>query len=75
MSVPEEFAGEMKAHAMLFRRGFGSVKVEVSLHDVTWRTSIFPSKDGGYFLPIKVDVLRRTGVSAGDDVMISLELI
>lgn len=75
MSVPEEFAGEIKAHALVFRRGFRSVKVEVSLHDVTWRTSIFPSKDGGYFLPVKIDVLRRAGIAAGDDVMVNLELL
>ena len=75
MSVPEEFAGEIKAHAMMFRRGFGSVKVEVCLHDVTWRTSIFPSKSGGYFLPVKIDVLRRTGILAGDEVTVELELL
>lgn len=76
MSVPEELAGEIKAQAMLVRRGFGSVRVEVTLHDVTWRTSVFPSKDtGGYFLPIKIGVLRKTGVVAGDDVTVELELL
>ena len=75
MSVPEDFAGEIKAHALMFRRGFGSVKVQVCLHDVTWRTSIFPSKDGSYFLPVKIDVLRRTGLSAGDQVTVELELL
>lgn len=75
MSVPENFAGDIKAHAMLVRRGFGSVKVEVSVDDVTWRTSIFPSKSGGYFLPVKIDVLRKTGISAGDEVTVGLELL
>ena len=76
MSVPAELAGEIKAHSMLVRRGFGSVRVEVTLDDVTWRTSVFPSKDtGGYFLPVKVDVLRKTGVAAGDQVTVELELL
>ena len=76
MSVPAELSGEIRAHSMLVRRGFGSVKVEVTLNDVTWRTSVFPSKDtGGYFLPVKMDVLRLTGIVAGDEVTVDLELL
>lgn len=76
MSVPAELSGEIRAHSMLVRRGFGSVKVEVTLDDVTWRTSVFPSKGtGGYFLPVKMDVLRRTGIAAGDEVTVDLELL
>lgn len=76
MSVPAELAGEIRAHAMLVRRGFGSVKVEVTVQDFIWRTSIFPSKStGGYFLPVKIDVLRNTGIAAGDEVTVELELL
>ena len=76
MSVPPELSGEIRAHSMLARRGFGSVRVEVTLDDVTWRTSVFPSKStGGYFLPVKMDVLRKTGFAAGDDVTVELELL
>lgn len=76
MSVPLDLAGEIKAHALGCPRGFGSVKVEVSIDDVTWRTSIFPSKsDGGYFLPVKMDVIRRTEIAAGDEVTVGLKLL
>ena len=76
MSVPEDISGEIRAHSLLVRRGFGSVKVEVTLDDVIWRTSVFPSKSsGGYFLPVKIDVVRRTGIAAGDLVSIQLELL
>lgn len=76
MSVPEENSGEIHAHALMIRRGFGSVKVEVTLDDVTWRTSVFPSKStGGYFLPVKIDVVRKTGIAAGDEVTVELELL
>jgi hypothetical protein len=52
------------------------VKVEVTVDDFTWRTSIFPSKDsGGYFLPVKIEVLRNTGIAAGDLVRVALELL
>jgi len=76
MSVPEELSGEIRAHSMLVRRGFGSVRVEATIGDVTWRTSVFPSKSsGGYFLPVKIDVCRKEGLVAGDKVTVELELL
>lgn len=76
MSVPEEISGEIRAHGLLVRRGFGSVRVEATVQDFTWRTSVFPSKSsGGYFLPIKMEVLRNTGIAAGDEVTVELELL
>ncbi|HSR00911.1 MAG TPA: DUF1905 domain-containing protein [Sphingomicrobium sp.] len=76
MSVPDELSGEIRAHAMLLRRGFGSVRVEATIGEVTWRTSVFPSKgSGGYFLPVKIDVCRRLGIAAGDEVEVELELL
>lgn len=76
MSVPEELSGEIRAHALFVKRGFGSVRVEARIDDFTWRTSMFPSKsNGGYFLPVKIEVLRRTGIAAGDEVEVKLELL
>ena len=52
------------------------MKVEVTVDGFTWRTSVFPSKDtGGYFLPVKMDVLRKTGIAAGEDVTAELDLL
>lgn len=73
--LPDDQAGEVKVHAMETPRGFGSVKVEAALGDVTWRTSLFPRRTGGYFLPVKIDVCRRAAISAGDEVSVALELL
>lgn len=76
MSVPEELSSEIRAHALMVRRGFGSVRVEVTLDGVTWRTSVFPSKSsGGYFLPVKMDVVRKADIAAGDEVTVRLALV
>ena len=82
LAVPADEAVEIKAHSFGTRRGFGSARVEATINPstssgqaVTWRTSVFPQKSGGYILPIKADVRRRAGVSAGDEVVCSLELI
>ena len=57
-------------------RGFGGVKVEVTVGGSTWRTSIFPdSKAGAYVLPMKRAVLRAEGIEEGDLVAARLRLV
>lgn len=75
ITVPEEHSTEIHGHAILALRGFGSVRIEACLHDVTWRTSVFPMKSGGYFLPVKKDILRKTGIIAGEKVAVELALL
>ena len=75
ITVPEEFSGEIRAHAMAALRGFGSVRVEATIGDFTWQTSVFPVKSGGYILPVKAEVRRKTGVASGDAVTVTLELV
>lgn len=75
LTVPEELSDEVRAHSLISPRGFRSVKVEATIGDVTWRTSIFPMKSGGYFLPVKADVRRKARIAAGDEVEFSLELL
>ena len=56
--------------------GFGSVKVEVTVGHVTWRTSVFPDdKRGTFVLPIKKEVRARNSLVAGSAVEVSLEIV
>ena len=57
------------------RRGFGSVKVTVTLGRSRWQTSLFPNKDGSWFLPVKKPVRVAEGLEYGDPVEVELELI
>jgi hypothetical protein len=77
LTIPPDEAVEIRlaSAASGVRRGFGSVPVEAAINGVAWRTSIFPQKSGGYILPIKADVRKRTGVAAGDEVTLSLSLL
>jgi hypothetical protein len=75
ITIPEEISGEIRAQSLLRRGGFGSVRVEVSIEDVTWRTSVFPQKSGGYILPVKADVRRRADIAEGENVGLTLEII
>ena len=75
ITVPEEQSHEIRAHCLASMRGFKSARVEARIGDVRWRTSVFPMKSGGYFLPIKKEVRRKAGVAAGDEVIVELELL
>ena len=75
ITVPEEQSAEIRAQAFAGPRGFGSVRVKATIEDVSWRTSVFPQKSGGYILPVKSAVRRRAGIAAGDEVTVRLELV
>jgi hypothetical protein len=75
VTVPEEQSDEIRAHCLASMRGFKSARVEATIHDVTWRTSLFPMKSGGYFLPVKKEVRCRAAIAAGEDVTVRLELL
>lgn len=75
ITVPEALSDEIRAHCLLNMRGFKSARVEARIDDVSWRTSVFPMKSGGYVLPVKADVRRKVGIAAGDEVTVELELL
>ncbi len=75
VTVPEEQSAEIKAHAFGSPRGFGSVRVEATINDVSWRTSVFPLGSGGYILPVKAEVRRKANLAAGDELKVVLELL
>lgn len=57
------------------RRGWGAVRVLVTIGNTTWETSIFPSSElKAYILPIKADVRKKEKFSAGDSVKVQLKI-
>ena len=77
LTVPADAAVEIRLESAAsgIRRGFGSVRVAATIEGVTWRTSIFPQKSGGYILPIKAEIRRKAGVGEGDEVRVTLDLV
>jgi len=76
VSVPEDASDEILERAGAFARGFGSLRVEVTVGGTTWRTSIFP--DGGkraYSLPIKKAVRTAEGLAVGEPVQVRLRVL
>lgn len=57
-------------------RGFGSVRVQVTVGTSAWQTSVFPdAAKGCYVLPIKRAVRRKECVEAGDVATVTVRLL
>lgn len=55
--------GELrKAQEGKKRLGFGSIRVRAAIGATSFETSIFPTKDGPYLLPIKASVRKKEGL-------------
>ena len=55
--------------------GFGSIRVQAEAGPVRWNTSVFPdSRSGSFLLPLKADVRRRAGLTAGDQARFTVEI-
>lgn len=72
-------AGEALSGTALMRRlekaigGFGSLKVKARIGDSTFATSVFPSKELGWLLPVKASVRKAEGLGEGDLAEVVLE--
>jgi hypothetical protein len=75
LTVPAEQSADIKAAALATPRGFRSARVAASIDETSWTTSVFPLDSGGYVLPVKADIRKRTGISVGDEVSVKLTLL
>jgi Domain of unknown function (DUF1905) len=76
VSMPADASEEIRELAGGSRRGFGSLRVRVTVGGSTWTTSIFPSSGGaGYVLPIKRAVRRAEALDVGDLATVTVKLI
>ena len=71
-------AGEALSGTVLMRklegmsRGWGSLKVVATIGESRWSTSVFPSRDSGWILPVKAAVRKAEGLVEGDAVEVTL---
>ena len=76
LSLPEDISKEIKFFCPRKGPGFGSIRVEVTIGESVWRTSIFPSKETGkYLLPIKAAIRKAESFGEGDTVKCRLKVL
>jgi hypothetical protein len=78
ITLPQDKSEEIKFFSENLqgkRRGWGAVRVQVTIGKTTWETSIFPqAKDNAYILPIKMDVRKKEKIVAEDKVKVTLKI-
>lgn len=74
VTIPKTIAAGIKSLSEGMRAPTGSVRVVVTIKDVRWKTSLFPTKERTYLLPIKAEVRKKAKIGVGDMVTVSLEL-
>jgi hypothetical protein len=71
--LPAPVADDLRSASRTLSYGWGCIPVAAEIGGVGFTTSLFP-KDGGYLLPLKVAVRRKTGVTVGDTVAIEMTI-
>ncbi|WP_329002770.1 DUF1905 domain-containing protein [Kribbella sp. NBC_00709] len=74
VTVPEDISDDITDLTAGRRKGFGSVRVTVTVGGSTWQTSVFPSKTGTYVLPVKKPVRLAENLTEGTPVDTRLAL-
>ena len=75
VSVPDAESAEIRDQPRP-PRGFGSVRVRVTIGGSVWTTSMFPgSGEGPYALPVKSAVRKAEGLTPGAPVAVSIDLL
>lgn len=71
ITLPTDWTSPLKVVRGGQAGAWGSMRVEATIGDLTWRTSLFPdSKAGAFLLPIKAEVRRRLAIAPGDRVRV-----
>jgi hypothetical protein len=75
VTLPFEEADEIDELTAQVQRGFGSVRVHVTVGSTSWSTSLFPAKDEqSYVLPVKAAVRKAEGLEVGQPVNVTLRI-
>lgn len=73
VSVDKKVTEEVKKVATK-KVGFSFVPVEVTVGETTWRTTLFPTKEGPYMLALKKIVRQKEDIREGDMVTAKFRL-
>jgi Domain of unknown function (DUF1905) len=74
--MPVSQSTELREQMDGLTNGFGSIRVEATIEDSTWRTSVFPeSATGRYMLPVKKQIRRAAEIEDGDAVDVLLTVL
>lgn len=74
LPLPPDAAETVRRLARAASYGWGVIPVTATVGEVVFTTSLFP-RDETYLLPLKAEVRRRAGVTAGDRVAVEMQVM
>ena len=76
VTVPKKISDEIKVRYRDLIRGWGSLRVKVTVGRTHWATSIFFDKESDcYILPLKASVRKAEGIVIDENISFILELV
>lgn len=73
VTLPKKTSALIRKKYQQDEEGWGRLKAEARIGRIAWKTSIwFDSKIGSYLLPLKIDIRRKTKITNGSVVAITL---
>jgi len=76
LTLPFEVTDEIDELAHESKRGFGSVRVQVTIGNTSWATSVFPDNSRKSFIvPVKAAVRKAEGLTVDGDCHVRLQLV
>jgi len=76
LTVPAETSSEIHERFGMLSPGFGSLRVEATIGDTRWRTSIFYDRSlRSYLLPVNAAARKAGGLAEGDRVDFVLRVL
>jgi len=74
--LPKDTHKDLQEIGQSMKRGFGAVKMQVTIGGSSWETSGFPdSEDKSYILFIKKAIRVAEGINEGDKVEVSCKVL
>ena len=75
VTLPQSVSEEIKSLYSTLSKGWGSLRVEVTVMNKVWKTSIFfDSKLNRYLLPIKSEIRNALKIKVEDEIEIVLHV-
>ncbi|MDP2685061.1 MAG: DUF1905 domain-containing protein [bacterium] len=76
VSLPKKQSQDIMNFFQGLTRGFGSLRVNVTIGKSKWRTSIFPDKRvDAYILPIKKEIRKNENIKKDDIIEVTAKIL
>ncbi len=73
LTIDKKLTKKIKESKISKSKGWGSIRVMVTIGQTTWPTSIFPTKEGEFLLPVKASIRKKEKIKDGDMISFTFE--